>query len=229
MYGPDMRGWALLMIAGCGGATTPPRDQPGPQGTWTCKQIVESCDSMCRTGMCVAACSNMGSPDGRQLHAALTQCAAANRCYDQPCTRALCGTQLDACFEGGLPPISTVPDEQPGAGPLPADAQPAPAERQAADPALSAEAIVGAWSYGSATSGGSITLSSDGRFERETHAGARQLSHAEGTWKLDGATLVLVVKGGDPGGERRNVRMASRSELAITDDAGELQSYRRNR
>ncbi|HEY0254843.1 MAG TPA: hypothetical protein VGC41_25130, partial [Kofleriaceae bacterium] len=70
-------------------------------------------------------------------------------------------------------------------------------------------------------------------------------TYAIGAWKLDGATLVLSIKeaatsfrdackkannyereaeGRD---ERRAVRMPSDKELAITDDAGELQSYRK--
>ncbi|MFT3696057.1 MAG: hypothetical protein QM831_23165 [Kofleriaceae bacterium] len=240
-----MRVWALLIIAACGASPPPQRDQPGPPGTWTCKQIVESCDSMCRTGMCLNACSNEGSQEGGSLHAALIQCAAQNRCYDAGCTRAVCGPQVDACMAGGLPPVATAPQDNAPPPPMSTAPPPPPIEQQQpqpqppphvedkqpppapADPALTGDALAGDWSYGTAKAGGSIKFASDGRFERETHAGGKSVTHDAGGWKLDGSTLVLTIAGGKP--ERRAVRMASKTELAITDDSGELQSYRKKR
>jgi hypothetical protein len=282
-----MRLVAVAVLAACG-ANSPQANPPGPPGTWTCHQIVESCDSMCRTGMCLQACSNQGSQEGGSLHAALIQCAAANRCYDDGCTKALCGPQVDACLadNGGLPPIATTNgptppppphDEREGPPPPPPpphedvvekhDDKPPPHDDGAA---LTMAAVTGEWSYGAKTavgapdpktgarrpgtgSGGTLRLNNDGRFERATNVEAKQgacktedFHYAVGAWKLDGATLVLAVKQAEASfrdschkakdfdredaakDERRSIRMADPKELEVTDDAGELQSYRKH-
>jgi hypothetical protein len=253
---------------------------------------------MCRTGMCLQACSNEGNQQGGSLHAALIQCAAANQCYDDACTRARCGAQVDACLAdtGGMPPIAARDDRRPPEqhrappapeapedriAPPPPPPPPArdehvapPAPRDEPRPAPegltpTAAALGGEWAYGAKTaigtvdpktgarrpgtgSGGVLHLSSDGRFERatnvETAQGACKLStftYQVGAWKLDGATLVLAVKQAEASfrdschkaknydreeaakDERRAIRMSDPKELAITDDAGELQSYRK--
>ena len=131
---------------------------------------------MCRTGMCLQACSNEGSQEGGSLHAALIQCAAANRCYDDGCTKALCGPQVDACLSdnGGLPPIATTSGPQPppphddrevspppppphgdpppphGDPPPPHDDKPAPTD----GPAPTMATVTGEWSYGAKTAVG---------------------------------------------------------------------------
>lgn len=275
-----------VVVVGCG-SSTPQVDQPGPPGTWTCKQIVESCDSMCRTGMCLQACSNQGSQDGGALHAALIQCAAANRCYDDGCTRARCGPQVDACVSdnGGLPPIASTNgphpppphDERELAPPPPpppphdehVEQKPPPQDPPPDATALTVAAVTGEWSYGSKTaigapdpktggrkpgtgSGGTLRLTSDGRFERATNVEAMagkcktsDFHYAVGAWKLDGTTLVLSVKQAVVSArnscdksknsdredvakdEHRAIRMPDAKELAVTDDAGELQSYRK--
>lgn len=280
-----MRLAAMVLIVACG-ASTPPRDQPGPPGTWTCKQIVESCDSMCRTGMCLSVCSNQGSQEGGSQHAAMIQCAAANRCYDDGCTRARCPSQVDACLGDGMPVLEArggpqsqlqpphdqappfVPVETITVGPHRDDLPQEPPKSEIAAP--TSTALTGDWSYGAKTaigapdlktgarkpgtgSGGMLHLASDGRFERainvEATAGTcktETLAYAVGAWKLDGATLVLSIKQAssafrdschkakdfahdDPAkDERRAVRMTDPHELEITDDAGELQSYRKN-
>jgi hypothetical protein len=226
--------------------------------------------------MCLEACSNQGSQQGGSLHAALIQCAAANRCYDDRCTRAVCGPQVDACLAdtGGMPPLAK-PSPQPDqaaplvATPPPHHQDPAP-EPKPETPAPSAAALTGDWSYGAKTaigapdpktgarrpgtgSGGTLTLNSDGRFERATNVEAtagkcktETFSYAVGAWKLDGATLVLSIKQANASfrdschkdkafdredtakDEHRAVRMNDPHELAITDDAGELQSYRKS-
>ncbi|HEY6036184.1 MAG TPA: hypothetical protein VIV58_18035 [Kofleriaceae bacterium] len=280
---------AVAVLAACG-ANSPRPDPPGPPGTWTCRQIVESCDSMCRTGMCLQACSNEGNQEGGALHAALIQCAAANRCYDDNCTRALCGPQSDACLadNGGLPPIATTGGPQPPP-PAPHDDRegppppPPPPHEEVVEkrddkppptpddktPAPTAAAITGDWSYGAKTaigapdpktgarrpgsgSGGTLRLTSDGRFERATNVEVKQgackteeFHYAIGAWKLEGATLALAVKQAnasfrdschkakdfdreDPAkDEHRAIRMTDPKELEVTDDAGELQSYRK--
>src|SRR6185312_4799720 len=166
---------AVAVLSACG-ANSPRPDPPGPPGTWTCHQIVESCDSMCRTGMCLQACSNQGSQEGGALHAALIQCAAANRCYDDGCTRALCGPQTDACLadNGGLPPIATTSGPQPppphddremtAPPPPPHDDREAPPHDTKTEtaappphddgPALTMAAVTGEWSYGAKTAVG---------------------------------------------------------------------------
>jgi len=276
----------VVVVAACN-ASSPQPNQPGPPGTWTCKQIVESCDSMCRTGMCLQACSNEGSQDGGSLHAALIQCAAANRCYDDGCTRARCGPQVDACLSdnGGLPPIATTSgphpppphDDREGPPPPPPpphdehveQKQQPPPDDKVDVPAPTATAITGEWSYGAKTaigsadpktgarkpgtgSGGVLRLTGDGRFERATNVEASSgkcktsdFHYAVGAWKLDGATLVLSVKQAEVSfrdscnktknfdredvakDEHRAIRMSDAKELAVTDDAGELQSYRK--
>ncbi|MEP6862657.1 MAG: hypothetical protein ABJE66_18680 [Deltaproteobacteria bacterium] len=287
-----MRLVAVAVLAACG-SNSPQANQPGPQGTWTCHQIVESCDSMCRTGMCLQACSNEGSQEGGSLHAALIQCAAANRCYDDGCTKALCGPQVDACLadNAGLPPIATTSgphpppphDDRDVPPPPPHDdreapphdtktdteQQPPPHDDKTDGAALTMAAVTGEWSYGAKTavgapdpktgarrpgtgSGGTLRLNSDGRFERATNVEAKQgacrtedFHYAVGAWKLDGATLVLAVKQAEASfrdschkakdfdhedatkDERRPIRMADPKELEVTDDAGELQSYRK--
>jgi hypothetical protein len=275
-----MRLVAVVLIAACV-APSAPRDRPGPPGTWTCKQIVESCDSMCRTGMCLSVCSNYGSQEGGSQHAALIQCAAANRCYDDRCTRALCGPQVDACIGDGMPALETRGGPQSPPQPPHDQAPPlVPTEQHHDDPppeppaksdvpAPTSAALTGDWSYGAKTaiaapdpktgarkpgigSGGSLRLNSDGRFERATNVEATEgkcktesFAYAVGAWKLDGATLVLSVKQAssalrdgchkakdfdheDPAkDERRAIRMTDPHELEITDDAGELQSYRK--
>ena len=282
-----MRFAAVVLLAACGGTTTP-TDQPGPPGTWTCKQIVESCDSMCRTGMCLSVCSNQGSQEGGSQHAALIQCAAANRCYDDRCTRALCGSQVDACLGDGMPALETRGGPTSSQRPPPRDQVPhdqapplVPTETQHHDdpppdpvkPELSAPTsaeLTGDWSYGAKTaigapdpktgarkpgtgSGGTLRLNSDGRFERATNvevtAGTcktESFAYAVGAWKLEGgATLVLSIKQSNSAfrdschkaknfdredaakDERRAIRMTDPHELEITDDAGELQSYRK--
>ena len=275
---------AVAVLAACG-ANSPQPNPPGPPGTWTCHQIIESCDSMCRTGLCLQACSNEGSQEGGALHAALIQCAAANRCYDEGCTRARCGAESDACLadNGGLPPIATTSGPQPPPPPDPREGPPPPPppphepiiEKHddkpppPAEAAPTAAAITGDWSYGAKTaigapdpktgarrpgtgSGGTLRLTSDGRFERATNVEAKQgactteeLHFAMGAWKLEGATLVLSVKQANASfrdschkakdydredaakDERRAIRMTDPKELEITDDAGELQSYRK--
>ena len=274
----------VAMLAACG-ASPPPRDQPGPPGTWTCKQIVESCDQMCRTGMCLQACSNEGNQEGGSLHAALIQCAAANRCYDNRCTQALCGPQVDACLAdgGGMPALASRPGGPPTQPPLRdqqapplvstppphEDSTPPPDPAKTDTPAPTSAALTGDWSYGAKTaigapdpktgakrpgtgSGGTLKLNSDGRFERATNIEAtagkcktETFSYAVGAWKLDGATLVLSIKQADASfrdschkdkafdreetakDEHRAIRMTDPHELEITDDAGELQSYRK--
>lgn len=280
---------AAVAVLGACGANSPRPDPPGPPGTWTCRQIIESCDSMCRTGMCLQACSNEGNQEGGALHAALIQCAAANRCYDDNCTRALCGPQSDACLadNGGLPPIATTGGPQPPPPPRddresPALPPPPPHEELAEKrddkhddkpapevPAPTAAAITGDWSYGAKTaigtpdpktgarrpgsgSGGRLRLTSDGRFERATNVEAKQgackteeFHYAVGAWKLEGATLALSVKQANASfrdschkakdfdreepvkDEHRAIRMTDPKELEVTDDAGELQSYRK--
>jgi hypothetical protein len=292
-----MRLVAVAVLAACG-ANSPHEGPSNPPGTWTCRQIIESCDSMCRTGMCLQACSNEGSQEGGALHAELIQCAAANRCYDDGCTRARCGPQSDACLadNGGLPPIASTSGPQPPpphddreANALPPPPpppphddretvqQPPPHDDKTSDktsdkaegPALTVAAVTGEWSYGAKTavgapdpktgarkpgtgSGGTLRLNSDGRFERATNVEAKQgacktedFHYAVGAWKLDGATLVLAVKQAEASfrdschkakdfdredatkDERRPIRMADPKELEVTDDAGELQSYRK--
>ncbi|MEO6774605.1 MAG: hypothetical protein ABI467_16600 [Kofleriaceae bacterium] len=269
------------VVAGCG-ASSPPANPPGPQGTWTCHQIVESCDLMCRTGMCLQACSNEGSPEGGSLHAALIQCAATHRCYDDGCKHALCGPEVEACLTDheGLPPIATTSGPHP---PPPHDDREAPHDREALpppsphdDPAREAApelptraGVTGAWSYGSPTavgapspgtgerqpgtgSGGTLRLASDGRFERATNVETQQgacktedLHLVAGTWKLEGTTLALSIehavasfrdrchpandfdRAGPAKQEHRAIRMTGPDELELTDDAGELQSYRK--
>ena len=243
--------------------------------------------------MCLQACSNQGSQEGGSLHAALIQCAAANRCYDDRCTQALCGPQVDACLadNGGLPPIVTTSGPQPPpphddreAGPPPPpppphgdrdltppheDNQPPPPPPHDDIAAPTIAAVTGEWSYGAKTavgapdpktgarkpgtgSGGTLRLNSDGRFERATNVEAAQggcktetFHFQVGAWKLEGATLVLAVKQAeasfrdschkakdfdreDPAkDEHRAIRMTDPKELEVTDDAGELQSYRK--
>jgi hypothetical protein len=237
--------------------------------------------------MCLQACSNQGSQEGGSLHAALIQCAAANRCYDDNCTRALCGPQTDACLadNGGLPPIATTSGPQPPPphddreGPPPPPPPPhedvvekhedKPPPPHDDGPALTMAAVTGEWSYGAKTavgapdpktgarkpgtgSGGTLRLNSDGRFERATNVEAKQgtcktedFHYAVGAWKLEGATHVLAVKQAEASfrdschkakefdredaakDERRSIRMADPKELEVTDDAGELQSYRK--
>jgi hypothetical protein len=242
--------------------------------------------------MCLQACSNEGSQDSGALHAALIQCAAANRCYDDGCTKARCEPHVDACLadNGGLPPIATTSGPQPppphddretASGPAypphdiaphPDDLTPPPKKTSDDKPdvaAPTADAVTGDWSYGAKTavgapdpktgarkpgagSGGTLRLNSDGRFERATNVEAKQgacktedFHYAVGAWKLDGATLVLAVKQAEASfrdschkakdfdheeatkDERRPIRMADPKELEVTDDAGELQSYRK--
>jgi hypothetical protein len=112
-----MRALVLAVVVACV-ANPPPQNTPGPPGTWTCRQIIEHCDSTCGTGICLNACTNQGNPTGAQLHAALIQCAAANRCFDNNCTRALCGPQVDACAadNGGMPVLAS---NAPPGGPPP--------------------------------------------------------------------------------------------------------------
>jgi hypothetical protein len=131
--------------------------------------------------MCLQACSNEGNQEGGELHAALIQCAAAHRCYDDGCTKALCGPQADACLadNGGLPPIATTTGPHP---PPPHDDREAPPppphdDREAPPPpphddrdtardtkppppphddvaAPTQAAVTGEWSYGSKTAVG---------------------------------------------------------------------------
>ncbi len=244
---------AIFLLAACG-SSSPPANQPGPPGTWTCKQIVESCDSMCRTGLCLQTCSNQGDQNGGSLHAALIQCAAAHRCYDDRCTRALCSAQVDACISDTQIAIADSPGPMPPA-PLHEDthAEPAPPVAAAA-PAITPAALAGTWTYGMSGDAkrgafGTYQLGADGSFERTTNVETIEgrctleaFTIANGSWKLDGSTLVLSVKSvkvlvsdscnvkndhheAPAKNERRVVRMSSDRELAITDDAGELQGY----
>jgi hypothetical protein len=235
---------------------------------------------MCRTGMCLSVCSNQGSQEGGSEHAALIQCAAANRCYDDRCTRARCASQVDACLGDGMPALETrggpqVPpqsphDLAPPLVPVEPHRDDPPQEPVNADaPAPTSAALTGEWSYGAKTaigapdpktgarkpgtgSGGTLRLTSDGRFERATNIEAtagkcrtEAFAYAVGAWKLEQATLVLSIKQASSGlrdschkakdvdhedpakDEHRAIRMTDPHELEITDDAGELQSYRR--
>jgi hypothetical protein len=158
---------------------------------------------MCRTGMCLSVCSNYGSQEGGSQHAALIQCAAANRCYDDRCTRALCGPQVDACIGDGMPALETRGGPQSPPQPPHDQAPPlVPTEQHHDDPppeppaksevpAPTSAALTGDWSYGAKTaiaapdpktgarkpgigSGGSLRLNSDGRFERATNVEATE-------------------------------------------------------
>ena len=137
-----MKGSGLLALLVACVANPPPQNTPGPPGTWTCKQVVESCDSQCSTGICLNACTNQGSPEGARLHAQLIQCAAANRCVDDNCTRAVCNGEVRACVAdaGGMPPLPPPrdpnqpdPNQDPNARPDP-NPRPDPTPRPNPDP-----------------------------------------------------------------------------------------------
>lgn len=211
---PAVRVALVLCFAACV-VNQPTRDQPGPTGTWTCKQIVESCDSTCRTGRCLSDCSYQGSQQGGSLHATLIQCAAANRCHEENCTRAMCGPQVDACINdnSALPPIATrptnvQPEQDRSAPPLvsvapheQADAAPPPQQDEPRVTPPKPDALTGNWSYGGKTGNrGTMKLDSDGRFERAITIATAGTCKTEttataiGAWKLEGDQLTLSVK-----------------------------------
>jgi hypothetical protein len=84
-------------------------------GTSTCRQIVENCDSQCHDPMCLRNCSSSGTAEAAQQHAALLDCAQANACTDEDCVRTGCPSQSQTC-EG---PASAPPPEPPASAPPP--------------------------------------------------------------------------------------------------------------
>lgn len=200
---------SIGFAAGACVSNPPPQNAPGPAGTWTCKQIVESCDNTCMSGMCLDACSRMGDPEAQRLHAALLGCAAANRCYDNNCTRALCGMQVDQCVNQGKPqepppmqpplPTTTPTPTQP---PLPTDRDrpppklpPEPPQPPVADthpappppsrPAPTSADITGEWSFGAKTAVGEIDPKSGAR---KPGTGAGGVMHLDSDGRFERAT-----------------------------------------
>lgn len=88
----------LILVAGCivqaQNALSP---QSTGNGTLTCRQIVEQCDSQCTNPMCVRTCTDQGNPDSARLHAAVVDCAQRNACLDEPCIRERCAEEATAC------------------------------------------------------------------------------------------------------------------------------------
>jgi hypothetical protein len=182
----------------------PPQNMPGPPGTWTCKQVVESCDNTCMSGMCLNACTRQGDPEAQRLHAALLDCAARNRCYDNNCTRALCGAEVQLCVTQGQPQPAQPPEPpqppHPMQPPLPGDRDndrppqhlpPEPPHPPVADPphpvrtAPTLAEVTGAWSFGAKTAVGAIDSKTGAR---KPGTGAGGVLHLEGDGRFERAT-----------------------------------------
>jgi hypothetical protein len=202
-----------IVIVAC--VSTPPPQQPlGPPGTWTCKQIVDSCDNMCMSGMCLDACTRQGDPEAQRLHANLLGCAARNRCYDNNCTRALCGAEIQLCVGQGQPPppdqpppappmqpplptdrdkpppaLPPEPPHPPVADPHPhppvADPHPQPPHPPVAHPAPAIADVTGEWSFGAKGAVGEIDPKTGAR---KPGAGAGGVLHLESDGRFERAT-----------------------------------------
>jgi hypothetical protein len=185
-----------VFVGACAGAAGSSAPAAGPPGTWTCKQIIDECDSMCSTGMCIQACSRQGTPEAYAQHEALIACASANYCTENTCVAARCPSELGACQGVAAQPPPPPPPPQPPPQPekpqpekpqpeKPQPEKPQPEKPQPEKPAVKLElaTTTGEWTFGSATAigddktptgvplpgtgdGGRLQLAGDGRFER---------------------------------------------------------------
>jgi hypothetical protein len=89
-------------------------------GTLSCRQVMEQCDAQCGDPLCVRRCGDQGTPDAARQHDAVVDCGMRNHCTDEPCMRASCNVEVEACYGEALPP--------PGGEPPTNDPPPPPAD-----------------------------------------------------------------------------------------------------
>jgi hypothetical protein len=105
---------ALFLVAGClkqvNEVIAP---EPAGGGTLTCAEIVEQCDASCSDPLCLHRCTSQGNQEGQDKHAALLACGQRNSCTDEPCMRAGCPGEIEACMgpQPAATPAQTPPPE----------------------------------------------------------------------------------------------------------------------
>jgi hypothetical protein len=88
----------LFAVTGCiNQAANALSPTPTGNGTLTCAQIVEQCDSQCSDPLCVRRCGDQGTPEAAQQHAAVVECAQSHSCTDEDCIRTSCAAESTTC------------------------------------------------------------------------------------------------------------------------------------
>ena len=88
---------------------------PDPEqvGTYSCREIVENCDSQCSDPICVNKCSEQGTREAQPQHAALVDCAQRTSCMDRDCMEQNCPQEIQTCMgpsaeeQSQQPPMDT--------------------------------------------------------------------------------------------------------------------------
>jgi hypothetical protein len=189
-----------------------PQHTAGAPGTWTCKQVIEECDSTCQTGMCLNACTNQGDPEAQLLHSRLLECTARNNCYENACVEQLCGMEVNACRTQGVAQAAPPPQQQQQRPPpqqqelapppyddhvpeaphqTPVAHAPPPPPPPAAKPLAMAD-VTGEWSFGAKTAIGAIDPKTGAR---KPGTGAGGVLHLDGDGRFELATAVEKVDG----------------------------------
>jgi hypothetical protein len=104
---------ALLLIGCVKQAQQVMGPDPDATGAFSCREIVESCDSECTDPICVNKCTEQGTREAQPQHAALVDCAQRNSCMDRNCMEANCPQEIQTCMgEPSEPPSGDTPVQQ---------------------------------------------------------------------------------------------------------------------
>jgi hypothetical protein len=106
--------FAALLLIGCvKQAQQVMGPDPDATGAFSCREIVESCDSECTDPICVNKCTEQGTREAQPQHAALVDCAQRNSCMDRNCMEANCPQEIQTCMgEPSEPPSGDTPVQQ---------------------------------------------------------------------------------------------------------------------